>query len=182
MIEPKKLLIVDDEERLLRVLRLGLKNKGFEVTTAANADEALDLIFKKNFDVIVTDIRLGGMSGIDLVFELERLEIKIPVLVMTAYADVTTAVKALKHGAWDYIQKPFSVEELEKAIREVLAKAPAVKDETFVGSLEEGLSNKERELIVKALEQAGQVKSKAAKILKISERAIWYKIKKYNLQ
>lgn len=177
------MLIVDDEERLLRVLRLGLKTKGFEVMTASAAEEALNLVLSKPFDIVITDIRLGvGMSGVDLVYELERLNVKVPIIVMTAHGDVDTAVKSFRHGAFDYIQKPFSVDELEIVIRRVPLSDQAIKAAGVVMPLDEGVSQKEKELIIKALENADHVKAKAAKLLKISERTLWYKLKKYNLQ
>lgn len=176
-----KILIVDDEERLLRVLRLGLKPLGFDVLTSTTAEAALDLILQKPLDLILTDIRLPGMSGVDLVYELERLQIGLPVIVMTAFADVDTAVKSLKHGASDYIRKPFSVEELEALMREVLAKQPPSVEQTAVAPLQEGVDRTEKDLIIRALESAGHNKARAAKILKISERTLWYKLKKHNL-
>lgn len=180
---PIRLLIVDDEERLLRVLRLGLKTKGFEVLTASSAEEALKDILSKPLDIVITDIRLGGgMSGVELVYELERLNVQIPVIVMTAFGDVDTAVKSFRHGAFDYIQKPFSVDELEAVIRKVPLEDPSLEMTSSIMPLDEGVSQKEKELIIKALENADHVKAKAAKLLKISERTLWYKLKKYNLQ
>lgn len=175
------ILIVDDEERLLRILRLGLRGAGFAVTTAGSGEEALDILLKKNVDVLLTDIRLGGMSGVDLIYELERLDVQLPIIVMTAHADVDTAVKSLKHGADDYIQKPFTVEEVEKLIRDLLAKMPASGSAGPMPSLDEGVSQTEKELILKALEQSGHVKARAAKLLKISERTLWNKLKKYDI-
>lgn len=176
-----RILIIDDEERLLRVLRLGLKPRGFEVVTALSAEEGLNKIYDDHFDVVLTDIRMEKMSGVELVYEIERLQINVPVIVMTAFADVSTAVKSLKHGAHDYIQKPFTVDELEKVIRDLLSSYLAKKS-VSLPSLDEGVSEKERELIVRALERAGGVKSRAAQLLKVSERTLWYKLKKYNLQ
>ncbi|MGE0267143.1 MAG: response regulator [Candidatus Omnitrophota bacterium] len=176
------LLIVDDEERLLRVLRLGFKPLGFNVLTATTAEEALDIIFNKAVDILLTDIRLPGMSGVELIYELERLNIDLPIIVMTAHSDVDTAVKSLKHGADDYIQKPFTVDDLEKLIREILQKYPQPGTATQpLLSLDEGVSQREKELIIKALEQSGHVKAQAAKLLKISERTLWYKLKKYGI-
>jgi len=176
------LLIVDDEERLLRVLRLGFKSLGFNILTATTAEEALDIIFNKTVDILLTDVRLPGMSGVELIYELERLNIDLPIIVMTAHADVDTAIKSLKHGADDYIQKPFTIEDLEELIREILQKHPKSGERSKpLPSLDEGVSQKEKELILKALEQSHHVKAKAAKLLNISERTLWYKLKKYRL-
>ncbi|MCA9404755.1 MAG: response regulator [Candidatus Omnitrophica bacterium] len=179
--EPVHILIVDDEDRLLRILRLGLRNAGFNVTTAGSGEEALDILLKKDIGLLLTDIRLGGMSGVDLIYELERLDVQLPIIVMTAHADVDTAVKSLKHGANDYIQKPFTVEEVEKLIRDLLAKMPPAESPGPLPSLDEGVSQTEKELILKALEQSGHVKAKAAKLLKVSERTLWNKLKKYDI-
>lgn len=176
-----RILIVDDEERLLRVLRLGLKPLGFDVATAESAEVALEHVFHNPVDIILTDVRLGGISGVEMIYELERLQISIPIIVMTAFADVDTAVKSLKHGAVDYIRKPFTIEELERVLRGVLSEHPYEKKDVLP-SLDEGVAKMERDLILRALESSGQVKSKAAKLLKISERTLWYKIKKYNIQ
>ena len=178
-----RILIADDEERLLRVLRLGLKPLGYEITTVNSAEEAIQQLCQKPFDIVLTDIRMGDMSGVELVYEMERLQINTPVIVMTAYADVNTAVKSLKHGARDYIQKPFTVDELDKLIRNVHAQVQTgAGEDDPLPSLDEGISEKEKELILRALERADHVKAKAAKLLKVSERTLWYKLKKYNIQ
>lgn len=174
-----KVLIVDDQERLLRVLRLGLKELGYEVRTASNGDEALKEIFANAPDIVVTDLQMPGMNGVELIYEMERLEMGIPLVVMTAHADVDSAVKSLKHGAKDYIQKPFTVAELHVVIQESLEKYPRQEAPTF--TLQDHVDTAERESILKALNAAGNVKAEAAKLLKISERALWYKIKKYQI-
>ena len=181
--EPERqynLLIVDDEERLLRVLRLGLKPLGFEIHTASNGEEALKLLYDHPWDLILTDVKMPRMMGDEFVLELERLGVTVPIVVMTAYADVESAVKTLKHGAVDYIKKPFSVEELAEVLFRVLKKAEN-KPQADVLTLKEGVADQEKELIKKALLKAKNNKSKAAKILNISERALFYKIKKYEL-
>lgn len=176
-----KVLIVDDEERLLRVLRLGLKDRGFDVHTVKSGEDAIKRLWEESYDVMLTDIRMSAMSGVELVYELERMRIRMPVIVMTAYADVESAVKTLKHGAYDYIRKPFTIDELERVIRDVLARVVETSGESLPG-LTEGVEEKEKELIIKALYKTGNVKAKAAVVLNISERTLWYKIKKYGLE
>lgn len=175
-----RILIVDDEERLLRVLRLGLKPYGFDVHTAAHGQEALQQLLSKDFDLILTDIRMPEMGGDEFVIELNRLEYRIPVVVMTAYADVDSAVKTLKHGAKEYIKKPFSVNELLDVLKRVLDEAqPSAGPST--ATLKDGMEEHEKGLVEKALLKTGNNKSKAAKLLNISERSLFYKIKKYNI-
>ena len=176
------MLIVDDEPRLLRVLRLGLPEHGFNVLTAAHGQEALKILFDKHVDVVVTDVRMPVMDGVELIYEMERLGIAVPIVVTTAYADVDTAVKTLKHGACDYIRKPFSVEELVQSVRHVMQKVPASQASAAVDfDLQTQVDTKEKEAIQKALKAAHGVKAEAARLLGISERNLWYKLKKYGL-
>jgi DNA-binding NtrC family response regulator len=174
-----QILIVDDQERLLRVLRLGLKELGYEVRTAGNGEAALKEIYSNPPDIVVTDMQMPAMNGIELIYEMERLQIDIPIVVMTAHADVDSAVRSFKHGAKDYIQKPFTTEELHKLVKELLAKAAKPLESQF--ELHPKMDQAERESILKALKASGGVKSKAAKLLKVSERTLWYKIKKYRI-
>lgn len=176
---PVKILIVDDQERLLRVLRLGLKELGYEVRTADNGEAALKEIYAATPDIVVTDMQMPLMNGIELIYEMERLQLDIPIVVMTAHADVNSAVKSFKHGAKDYIQKPFTAEELHKVIKELLARGPKPQENQF--ELQEKKDQAERDSILKALRATGNVKSEAAKLLKVSERTLWYKIKKYRI-
>lgn len=177
-----EMLIVDDEPRLLRVLRLGLPEHGFNVITASNGQEALKILFDKQVDVVVTDIRMPVMDGVELIYEMERLGVKLPIVVTTAHADVDTAVKTLKHGACDYIRKPFSVDELVQSVKNAMAKVSnpqEVPSNEF--DLQSQIDLKEKEAIQKALNAAHGVKAEAARLLGISERNLWYKLKKYNL-
>jgi len=176
----EKILVVDDEKRMLRVLRLGLGTAGYQVTTASDGDEALEKLLEFPFDLVVTDVKMANMSGVELIYEIERLGMKIPVVVMTAFADVETAVKVFKHGAYDFIQKPFTLEELEHTIRQTLKRSAPVESPA-VGSLQESVEEKEKEMIVKAFRKSADNKALAAKLLNISERTLWYKVKKYNL-
>ena len=177
-----EMLIVDDEHRLLRVLRLGLPEHGFKVVTASNGQEALKVLFDKQIDVVVTDVRMPVMDGVELIYEMERLGIKLPIVVTTAHADIETAVKTLKHGACDYIRKPFSVEELVQSVKKAMEKIsnlhlPVSND----FDLQTQMDSKEKEAIQKALNAAQGVKADAARLLGISERNLWYKLKKYGL-
>jgi len=175
------MLIVDDEPRLLRVLRLGLAEYGFEVLTASDGQEGLKILFNKQVDVVVTDVRMPVMDGVELLYEIERLGIKLPVVVTTAHADVDTAVKSLKHGACDYIRKPFSVEELVQSVNSAMRKMPVdTASQTTDFDLQPQIDAKEKEVIQKALRASNGVKAEAARLLGISERNLWYKLKKYD--
>jgi len=177
-----EMLIVDDEPRLLRVLRLGLPEHGFNVLTAANGQEALKILFEKKVDIVVTDIRMPLMDGVELIYEMERLDIKLPIVVTTAHADIDTAVKTLKHGACDYIRKPFSVEELVQSVKKAMEKVSNLQASVSNDfDLQSQMDLKEKEALQKALNAAQGVKAQAARLLGISERNLWYKLKKYGL-
>ena len=177
-----EILIVDDEPRLLRVLRLGMPDHGFNVMTAANGQEALKFLFDKQIDVLVTDIHMPVMDGVELIYEMERLGIKLPIVVTTAHADVETAVKTLKHGACDYIRKPFSVDELVDSVKKAMGRVSRQQETSSNDfDLQSQIDIKEKEAIQKALNAAHGVKAEAARLLGISERNLWYKIKKYSL-
>ncbi len=114
--------VVDDQEMMRDSLSAALKAQEHKVYCYGAADEALTAIRQRSFDVVLTDLRMPGMDGVALLRELRRLGIDVPVVLMTAYASVQTAVEAMKLGAFDYITKPFNPDEvailIERAIRE----------------------------------------------------------------
>jgi len=111
-------LVVDDEEKLRRVVELQLKTAGFEVEQAGSAEEALKLT--DGADVILTDLRLPGISGLELLAKLRRQDSHTPVIVMTAFGSIETAVDAMKAGAVDFLPKPFSLDHLMTVIHKAL--------------------------------------------------------------
>ena len=111
-------LVVDDEEKLRRVVELQLKTAGFEVVQAGSAEDALKLT--DGADVILTDLRLPGISGLELLANLRRQDSHTPVIVMTAFGSIETAVDAMKAGAVDFLPKPFSLDHLMTVINKAL--------------------------------------------------------------
>ncbi|MGC8989343.1 MAG: sigma-54-dependent transcriptional regulator [Verrucomicrobiia bacterium] len=111
------LLIVDDERNMRASLRTIMEGEGFEVETAESAEQALQLLNQEEFFLVITDARLGGMSGYDLLKEIKSRRQTLPVLVITAYATPKLAVEAIKAGAEDYLAKPFAPEELVHAVQ-----------------------------------------------------------------
>jgi DNA-binding NtrC family response regulator len=107
-----RLLVIDDEPLKRSVLSDGLTQAGYQVTCAANAVEATQILSQEDFDVVITDLRMPGKDGLTLVREIRNKKPHQPVIVMTAYGTVETAVEAMKLGAFDFLQKPFSTEEL----------------------------------------------------------------------
>jgi len=115
-----KILLIEDDISFCKMLENFLIKKSFLVTTAFTAEEAKTKIKSQNFDLIITDLRLPNYDGIQLMSEFKTAYPTIPVILMTGYADVTTAVKALKNGATDYISKPFNPEEVLLVISNAL--------------------------------------------------------------
>ncbi len=117
-----KLLIVDDEKRMCAILREALAAPGLAVTTAGSGEAAWAALSLERYDVIVSDIKMTGMSGVELLKKVKAAWPETEVLLMTAYADARTAVEAMKSGAFDYIIKPFEIDELRLKVRNLLEK------------------------------------------------------------
>jgi two-component system response regulator AtoC len=113
----RRVLVVDDEENLRLVVRTFLKREGYEVETAATGEDALALVETFGPDVILTDVRMPKMGGLDLLATLKAKGIDSTVIVMSAYGNVDLALEAIKAGAYDYIQKPFKAEEVVLTLR-----------------------------------------------------------------
>ena len=104
----KCILVVEDEEKLRRVIELQLTSAGFEVEKASSAEEGLRRADRA--DLVLTDLRLPGMNGLELLAQIRRQNMHAPVIVMTAFGTVETAVEAMKCGANDFLMKPFSLD------------------------------------------------------------------------
>ena len=107
-----KVLIVDDEKLIRISLESQLKKEGYTVKSVDNALDGIKMIKSEEYDVVVTDLRLSGMSGMDFLKEIKKHNQEIIVFIMTAYGTLESAVSAIKDGAYDYIAKPFSTDEL----------------------------------------------------------------------
>ncbi|HEU4364782.1 MAG TPA: sigma-54 dependent transcriptional regulator [Candidatus Krumholzibacteria bacterium] len=114
---PLSILVVDDEPIVVQSLGDWFRQDGHRVDTAQNAREALRLVGEKDYDLAFLDIKMPGVDGLDLQARLAAVKPDMTVIIMTAYASVETAVKALKAGAYDYISKPFDPEELSLLVR-----------------------------------------------------------------
>lgn len=118
--EKPLILIVEDEAKMRRLLELQLAEEGFRAQTAPDAEAGLKLINKEPFDLVVTDFRLPGMSGLEFLQAAKRTNANLPIIIMTAHGTVESAVEAMKVGASDYVLKPFSLAELMLVIRKEL--------------------------------------------------------------
>jgi len=139
--EKPSILIVEDEAKMRRLLELQLAEEGFRAQTAADAETGLQLMHREKFDLAVTDFKLPGMSGLEFLQAVKRIDLDLPVIIMTAYGSVESAVEAMKHGASDYVLKPFSLAELVLVIRKELASKRLVEENR---SLREALGERYR--------------------------------------
>lgn len=108
----RRVLVVDDEENLRHMLQILLRREGYEPVGAASVDAALVELESRPYDIILTDLRMPGRSGLDLVDEVRKRKLDTTVVVMTAYGSRDVAIEAMKHGAYDYLSKPFEAEEV----------------------------------------------------------------------
>jgi DNA-binding NtrC family response regulator len=115
-----RILVADDHDALRRGLARGLTEAGHEVDEASNGNAAIERLHESHFDIVLTDLRMGGSDGLDVLRTTKALHPTTAVIMMTAFGSVTTAVEAMKIGAFDYVQKPFEIEEMEVKIEKAL--------------------------------------------------------------
>jgi len=127
-----RVLVVDDERKMRRVLQIVLEQMGLESVAAESAEEALRVFHAQRIDLVLTDLKMPGMSGVDLLERIRAVNSEVPVVVLTAYGTVETAVAAMKQGAFDYILKPFDVPAMEIVIRSALDAGRYRTDQRFL--------------------------------------------------
>ncbi|EIA07821.1 response regulator transcription factor [Flavobacterium frigoris] len=116
-----KILIAEDEEMMLKTMEFKLKKEGFQVITCSNGEEAMEKIVSENPDIIVTDIRMPFITGLDIVRKVKvELKMNIPIIVLSAVGLEKTVLEAFDLGADDFITKPFSPNELIVRVRRLL--------------------------------------------------------------
>jgi len=121
MAQKPSILVVDDEAAMRESLRDWLMEDGYEVALASSGKNAITMATEKNFDVILLDLKMPGMDGLEALRGLKDVSPQTEILMMTAYATVDTAVHAMKEGAFDYLVKPFDPEEIEIQIKKIIA-------------------------------------------------------------
>ncbi len=125
MNETQRILVVDDETQIARVLRRGLSARGYEVQTASDGEEALNVFSQWPADLVITDLSMPQMGGLELCRRLRKLS-QVPIIVLSVKGEEKTKVEALDAGADDYITKPFGIDELLARVRAALRRAPTV--------------------------------------------------------
>ena len=127
MSRPSRVLIVDDEPQIRRVLRLALTAQAFDVRVAADGESALDTFRDWGPDLVITDLSMSGMDGIELCRRI-RKHAAVPIIVLSVKGEEPTKVAALDAGADDYVTKPFGMDELLARVRVALRRAPTLDD------------------------------------------------------
>jgi DNA-binding NtrC family response regulator len=142
----KSILVVDDEKSQREILEMILSGEGYDVTTASSGEAAMKFVESRRFDLVLTDLKMTGMSGLDLLKELTNFDKSIIVILLTAHGSVDSAVDALRLGAFDYLQKPYDSAKLLETVSRALKKLSTLDTEIVSVSPE---MDKVKKLILK---------------------------------
>ena len=155
----EELLVVDDEPQMLIAINETLRRSGYCITTAGSGMEALNRLKEKYYQLVITDMRMPEVSGLDLLRKVKNLAPQTPVILLTAYGTIQNAVDAMRDGAYDYLLKPFSSESLENVVRRALHSVPRKNEKSChaIITQDPGFSH--------AIEQAVQAAGSTATVL-----------------
>ena len=126
--EPMKIMLVDDEERFLSTTKKLLLKKGLEVLTAASGPEALELLRTHNIHVVILDVKMPGMDGMETLKAIKHTYPLVEVIMLTGHATVESAIDGLKSGAMDYLMKPADMEDLISKAEEAFEKRQRIEE------------------------------------------------------
>src|SRR5262245_37343383 len=127
-----RILVVDDKEMMRDSVATTLSRKGHTVVAVTGARPALEKLAERQFEAVITDLQMPDMDGVELLSEIRKLDEQLPVILMTAYGTVETAVAAMKQGAYDYITKPFSGDALLVTIERAVERARLVRENNIL--------------------------------------------------
>ena len=142
--EKKKALVIDDEQIVLDSVSTLLRDEGFEVDVSLDGREGLDWAIERKYDVVLTDIRMPDIGGMKVLRDVKRVNPALPVIMITGYASVESAVQAMKLGAAEYIEKPFEPEQLLEAVSRALGMSMEAEEQGLI----------HREEVAKVLDRA----------------------------
>lgn len=115
-----RLLVIDDEKGMCWALKKALEEEGYEVLTALSGPEGLSMLTREKFDLVILDIKMPGMSGLEVLEEIRKTNPSLPVIIMTALSSLPVALEAMQKGADAYVTKPFQMSTLKQTIMKVL--------------------------------------------------------------
>jgi DNA-binding NtrC family response regulator len=157
-----KILVVDDERKMCVILKGMLEERGHDVTAIEDSTKAQKLIGSQEFDLVITDLKMAPLDGLELLKATKKVSSDTEVVLMTAYASVQTAIEAMKQGAYDYIIKPFDLEEMGLLVDKIAEKRRLVIENR---QLREDLRSKgDREMVLGSSPKMRQVMSMVAKV------------------
>jgi len=122
------ILIIDNEKRMCHVLKVALEADGHKIVLAFDGDEGVTKIRNNDFDVVVTDLKMPGKDGMEVLEETKRISSRTEVIMITAYATAQTAVEAMRKGAYDYLIKPFEIDELRLKVKQIIEKSRLLEE------------------------------------------------------
>jgi DNA-binding NtrC family response regulator len=147
---PSSILIVDDDQNVLQVLEARLQSSGFNIYKAENGQDALRLLKDNKIDLMISDMKMPGMSGMEVLTKARALHPGLPIIFLTAYGTIPDAVKAVRAGAIDYLAKPFDGRELVYKLKKVLEENPRMStgcdDDMLLNDMESATSRKMKDL------------------------------------
>jgi len=139
-----RILVVDDHDSLRRGLVRALANAGHEVEEAGNGTVAIERLQNGQFEVVLTDLRMGGADGMDVLRTTRSIQPTAAVILMTAFGSIHTAVEAMKTGAFDFVQKPFEIEEMELKIEKAIELRHLKSEVEYLRTEQQDIYNFER--------------------------------------
>jgi two-component system response regulator HydG len=125
---PVRLLLVDDERDFLHAVEPGLVRRGFDVTLAETGMRALDILTQKEFDVVILDVKMPGLDGVDTFREIKRMAPDLPVVLLTGHGNIQQAFETSREGVYEYLTKPCDVEEIARVVREAAERGRLRRD------------------------------------------------------
>ena len=160
----EKILIIDDEKNIRMTLEKSLNNEGYAVESAINGENGLEKLQENEYPVVLLDMNLPGINGIEVLRKISSLDINTRVIMITGYGNVETAVEAMKLGAVDYLRKPFKPEDIGDLVREVFQRYEIEKDEFEAESFAEYLNMAKAEVNNHNFESAVDLLKKATSV------------------
>jgi DNA-binding NtrC family response regulator len=170
---PIDLLVVDDDLEFRETPVTRFARRGFEVQSAGNGEEALGLAERRNFDVWIFDMMMPGMSGLELLKRFKNSHPEGEVILLTGHGSIETAVEAMKLGAYDYLQKPFPLKDLESLAGKAFERRKLHKENTQLI---------QRGKVVEVLRRVSGNKSKAARALSVDRRKLYPLLEKFSTE
>jgi len=133
-----RIMIIEDDEEMRSLLKDFFEEEGFETDSVSNGVDALQMFSKDHFDLVITDIRMPGLTGLDILPRIRRLKPETPVIVMTAYGSDDVRRRAFERGATTYLEKPIQLSKLRSVIREMVSRKELEKLGAMPSLNEEG--------------------------------------------